>query len=510
MKQNENTPVCAVMGHVDHGKTSLLDKIRNSNVARGEAGGITQSVRAHQITYKSNNKDHKITFIDTPGHEAFSEMRSRGAKVADIAIIVVAGNEGAKPQTLEAIKFALGQHIPVILTITKIDMPSVDENKILAQVAQAGLLTEGNGGDAIIVRVSSKTGEGINTLLDTIILINEMIESKETQIDNSDPNLLASGLVLESHLDKRLGAVALIILKSGEIKKEDKTLYVANKLFSTKIRSLLNVDQKPHEGSAAGDPVWVIGLSEVVMIGHEISFFNNEKSAKERVLQINAEESKIVNTSNPFDLFGSQANKAENVIQIVLRADTQGSLEVAEAEILKLKEESAEIVILNKKVGEISEADAKFAKDTGAIVIGFRSKVSDKTMSYASQERVLIRNYEIIYEMIEELEGALLNLITKGEEEIEIATAAIKKVFTLSDGKNIAGSQIVKGKFIKGYKIKVVREGEEVYRGRISELRILKNEVKEVDKGQECGIMVDPNFTLLPGDSLIAYKVEKF
>lgn len=508
------TPVITVMGHVDHGKTSLLDKIRSTNVASGEAGGITQSVRAHQIIFDSKSGKQKLTFIDTPGHEAFSKMRSRGARVGNVAVIVVAVNEGVKPQTIEACKFAMEEKLPIIICLTKIDMPSEPENKIFSQLAAGGLLVEEMGGDAVVVRVSSKTGEGIENLLETILMVNEMHPVVQSEIPSNEQ---AEGLVLESHLDKNLGPVALAILKVGKL-TSDKNIFAANNEFSSKLRDLIDVDFKPAELLEAGDPIWLVGLEKVLNVGQVVRFFNDEKKAHAEVAAIKeAEEYNKTLNQDPVAAFAAMFNKnttaandtSKKTLNIILRTDSRGSMEVAKHEIEKLADEFAEIKIKDTKEGDITEADIKHAKDMSAIIIGFRSKASDNTMKLAMHEKVLVRNYEIIYEMIEELEGALLGLITPEEEEVEVARAQVKKAFVLTNGQYVAGSVILKGKMIKGYRVFIERNGEEVGRGKVNEIRILKNEVKEADKGKECGILIEPNIEIHDGDFVVAYKLEK-
>lgn len=513
----EKTPIVTVMGHVDHGKTSLLDKIRDTSVAASEAGGITQSVRAHQLIVQNNGKNRKLTFVDTPGHEAFSKMRSRGAKVGSIALIVVAANEGVKPQTIEACNFAVLEKVPMIIVITKIDMPSIDENKIYSQLAQSGILVEPMGGDTVVVKVSSKTGEGISDLINTIFLVQEIHDDNQN-LEVEKP-LIAEGLVLESNMDKQLGCIALTILKKGSIDlSTNKQLYASNDEFSSKIRTLLNSDLKEAISLEAGDPAVIVGLPKVLNIGQTVRFFDNEKVAQAEVESIQEEEKyNTAINSDPTAAFAAmfakvnaESNESEKkILNIMLRTDTRGSMEVAKAEIEKLSDEFAEVRLMDPKEGEINESDIRRAKDTKAIIIGFRSQISDKNMKLAIHEKILVRNYNIIYEMIEELEGALIGLTTPEEEEIEVARAHIKKVFQLSNGQYVAGSVIQKGKIVKGNKVFVERNGEEVGRGKIIELRILKTVVKEVEKGKECGILLEPNIELHDDDDVIAYKVEK-
>lgn len=512
-KNTDNqTPIVAVMGHVDHGKTSLLDTIRGTKVTATEIGGITQSVRAHQINYK----DRKITFIDTPGHEAFANMRSRGSKIANIAIIVIAKDDGIQPQTIQAATFAKAQNLPIIIALNKIDKPGENEDKIFAQLAsKAGVSPEYLGGDAILCKVSALTGEGINELLDNILLINEIHGSKSPIEKNKD--IVAEGLVLESNVTKAHGNVALIILKRGFIDSKKET-FAANQEFSSKIRNLLNADQKIVDSLSEGDPIWVTGLDKVLNVGQTVRFFNDKKLAeKEVILLQNLENTKQAFTDDPFAAFKNLLKKQgkiedkneKKILNVLLKTDTRGSMEVAKAEIVRLSDEFAEIKLTEASEGEISESDIHKAKDTGAIVVGFRSGVSDNAERVASQERVIVRNYEIIYEMIEELEAALGGMLLPEEEEVEVATAIVKIPFKLTNGQWVAGSVVQKGTFLKGYRIKIMRNNEEVLKGKITELRINKNEVKEVEKNKDCGILIEPNFEIQKDDKIVAYKIEK-
>jgi translation initiation factor IF-2 len=503
------TPIVAVMGHVDHGKTSLLDKIRGAKVALGEVGGITQSVRAHQVML-GNGK--KITFIDTPGHQAFSGMRSRGAKIANIAIIVVAINDGVQPQTIEAIKFAIEEKLPIIIALNKIDLPGVNEQKLYSQLAVAGCLVEEMGGDAIVCKVSANTGEGIEKLLETIQLINEVNNTEALEMPE---HILAEGIVLESHLDKNLGAVALAILKKGNI-VINKDIYVASDEFSCKLRSLLDVDQKQTSELSAGDPVWVTGLEKVLNVGQMIRFFDNKLLADNEVMSIQEEEHYSTQMSNDasaaFAAFFSkntpQADDKKN-LNLIIKTDTRGSMEVVKSEISKIENEFISVNIKKADEGEISQKDIDFASSVGAIIVGFRAGISEQNKKFAIMKKVLVRDYEIIYEMIEELEGAVAGMLIPEEEEVEIARAVVKQVFVLSNKDVVAGSIIQKGTMIKGYRVKIMRGDEEIGKGKIDSLRILKKEVKEVEKGKDCGISITPNIDMHESDIIVAYKIEK-
>jgi len=505
------TPVVAVMGHVDHGKTSLLDSIRGTSVTATEVGGITQSVRAHQITYTSKDGDtSKITFIDTPGHEAFSGMRSRGAKIADIALIVVAIDDGVQPQTREAIRFALKEKLPMIVALNKIDLPGESESKIKSQLAGEGVVTEDMGGDTILVKTSTKTKVGIDELLERIILLTQIHDMKEKEID--EEGLLADGIVLESNLNKNLGAVALVVLKRGKISSKD--LYIANEKFSSKVRAVLNHEQKQVDEIEAGDPIWITGLTNVLDIGLNVKIFADKTLAESQVAAMQEAAEVEKEAVDPMDAFltlmsESKAEGEKKKLNVIVKTDSRGSSEVVRSEIEKLNDEVSEVRILECKEGEITETDIMNAKNQKAIIIGFRAKVSDNAKRLASREKVLVRDYEIIYEMIEELAMVLDGLIEPEETDVEVARALVKKVFTLTNGDVVAGCIVQKGSMIKGYRVYVERDGKVLNKGKITSLRQQKKEVKEITKGIDCGILMEPKTEIVEGDFIVAYKVEK-
>ncbi|QQR93446.1 translation initiation factor IF-2 [bacterium] len=503
------TPIVAVMGHVDHGKTSLLDSIRGTKVVDTEHGGITQSVRAHQIEVERDGESRKITFIDTPGHEAFHQMRSRGSEIADVAIIVIAHNDGIQSQTIESAKFAKENNLPIIIALNKIDLPGENEQKLLTDLsAKAGVNTEEFGGDAILVKVSAKTGEGLDKLLDSIFLLYDLQTKEDADLTGS----LAEGIVLEANVDKSFGNVALVILKKSQIAAKG-TFYVANSQFSSKIRTLLNSNQIPQDVFFSGDPVWLVGLEETPNVGQLIRIFDDKKVAENEVQDIRDRESENVDFLDPISILKNISNAAESSserkrLNVILKADTMGSLEVVAQELMKLNDDFVEVVIKEKGVGEINQSEVRRAKDIGAIVIGFRSKVQDDANRLARQERILVKSYQIIYELVEELEDALTGLLEPEEEEVEVARASVKNVFKLTNGDWIAGCSVQKGTVIKGYKARLERSEEIVGKGKITSLKILKNEVKEVEKGKECGIMIEPNIEPMVGDVVVLYKVE--
>ena len=500
------------MGHVDHGKTSLLDAIRDTKVQASEVGGITQNTRAHQIKVE----DQKITFIDTPGHEAFSEMRARGARVTDIVMLVVAADDGVQPQTKESIKFALEEKVPVIVAINKVDLPGKNIAKLKQQLSSENLLLEEFGGDVMAVEVSAVKKTGLDELLESILLLAEISELEKAKVKNGS----GSGFVLESHSDKHLGSVALILAKSGEVKKGYTAVYEGG---YSKIRGILNESQEKQEVGEEGDPIWLIGIDEVLKTGDTVKFFEEEKDAKEFLKELEKgteslleEEEEDIEATEEDDLallaefFGAaQKEEATEYLNIVLRTDTQGTLEVVTKELEDMSDDEVKVKILDAATGELTEQDIKTAQAAKGIVIGFQVETPKKVQELARKERVLVRTYEVIYELIDEVGEVLDSLGQPIEEEIEVARARVKKAFQLSNGQYVAGCEVKKGTVLKGYKAYIERDGERSGDGKITSLKKLKNEVKEVKKGEECGILIEPNLEILEGDEIVCYKVEK-
>lgn len=512
------TPIVAVMGHVDHGKTSLLDAIRGTSVTATEAGGITQNTRAHQIDFEGR----KITFIDTPGHEAFSNMRSRGAQVTDIVLLVVAADDGIQPQTKESIKFAQATGTPIIVAINKIDLPVKSLTKLKQELASYNVNIEEYGGDTLLFEVSATEKRGIKELLEGIVLFADIHELKAKQ---PEAPALGEAFVLESNVHKQLGPVALCLLKAGAL---DKPYVAASAEQTAKVRGYLDQDQKPLKEVHTSDPFWVMGLKQAVSAGEKILFAADESTAKklqdkikEGIAAVKAEEeAKNAGMMLLQKLLNKEATAAgteQKVLNMVIRASTAGTLEVMKHELEKLTNEQRKIHILDASTSDVSEGDVQRAKASHGIVISFQKKISSKVQDYARQQEVILSNYEIIYEMLEEVGAVLDSLVIPDLEETEVARAKVKQVFTLTKGDMVAGCEVIKGTILKGYKVYVERPSlsteenvAEIGRGKIASLRILKEEVREAKKGQECGIILDPVVTeLQEGDEIVAYKVEK-
>lgn len=515
----QKTPVVAVMGHVDHGKTTLLDTIRGTRVASTEHGGITQNTRAHQITTKSGTK---MTFIDTPGHEAFSSMRSRGAQVTDFVLLVVAADDGVQAQTKESIKFAKESGVPIVVAINKVDAAGADIPKIKRELSSFGVLVEEFGGDTLAFPVSGLKNQGIDELIEGIQLLIEIHGLKTIDLA---ANVVGEAFVMEAATDKRLGQVALCILKAGVLDGKLFGVY-ADKYF--KVRTFLDQNQKPTQHIETGDPFWVTGLEAPVGTGEMIKFVQDEKLARAIVGEYQAVETAPiakVAAAEEDDILAMilaqrdavKEGTEQKILHVVVKASTQGTLEAVKHELEKLGDTEKTVKVVVAGTGDVTEADIRRAAVTKGIVISFQSKLDPKVEKLARQEKVIVRNYEIIYQMIDELSGALDGLIEPEDEEVEVARARVKKVFTLSDGSIVAGCEVVKGTMLKGYPVYVERPKEstddaiaEIGRGKIRVLRYLKDEVREIKKGQECGILIDPEPKgLEEGDEIVAYKVER-
>jgi translation initiation factor IF-2 len=503
------------MGHVDHGKTTLLDAIRGTNVQGSETGGITQNTRAHQIEYKGN----KITFLDTPGHEAFSSMRSRGAKVTDIVLLVVAVDDGVQPQTKESIKFALEEKVPMIVAVNKIDMPGKKSQKIKQELTTAGLVLEEYGGEVMLVEVSALKKTGIDELLDRILLIAEMQEFKKDEIIGMKGRLY----VLESKLSQSQGAVALCLVKGGKIDQND---YIVCDGEVKKIRTLLDHNQKNITVAEQGDPVWIIGSDKVLPTGKILEVYETEKEAQKAIKRINqkADEPSIVEAiaatpaapeiENNLELLSQMittSRKTEEIkfLNVIVKADTQGTLEAVIESLKDLNDDFVQVKIILSGTGKITEKDILAAKNSKGIVIGFQVEMDRHTEVIARKEKVLVRVYQIIYDLIDELGEAMNSLIEPEFKDVEVSRAKVKKVFILTNKKIVAGCLAIKGNIVRGYKVHLERAGEKIGESKIVSLKKLKEEVKEITKGQECGILLEPSLDVQEDDEIICVKTER-
>ena len=492
----ERPPVVTIMGHVDHGKTSLLDYIRKSNVAGGEAGGITQAIGAYQV--EVNGK--KITFIDTPGHEAFTEMRARGASVTDIVIIIVAADDGVMPQTKEAIDHAKAANVPIIVAINKIDKPGADADRVLTELTSYGITPEEWGGDTIVSRISAKTGEGIPELLDNILLVSEMSELK------ANPRRYATGAVIESRLDKHIGSVATLLIQNGTLRLGDPI--VVGTSFG-KIRTLKNDLGQDIVEALPSTPVEITGLNEPPQAGDKFMAFESEKQAKsvaeERKLRARDADSNFSGMTLD-DLFG-RIKEGIREINVILKADVNGSSEAVKNSLEKIEVEDVRVKVIRAGVGTITESDITLAKASNAIIIGFNVRPNNKTMEIAKENGIEIRLYDIIYKVVEDMEAAMKGMLAPEFEEKVTGTLEIRQIFKFSKVGNIAGCHVTDGKVTSNSNVRLIRDGVVVYTGKISTIQHEKDQVKEVSKGMDCGVTLENYQDIKENDIIEAYEL---
>jgi len=493
----ERPPVVTIMGHVDHGKTTLLDTIRKSHVADGEAGGITQAISAYQINY--NGK--LITFIDTPGHAAFTEMRARGASITDIVIIIVAADDGVMPQTKEAIDHAKAAKVPIIVAVNKIDKPTANPERVLTEMANYGLVPEEWGGDTMFVNISAKAGTGIDELLERLLLISELESLK------AKPNRYASGTVIESRLDKNCGIVSTVLIQNGTLRLGD-AIVVGNN--AGKIRTLKNDKDENLVQAYPSMPVTITGLSESPSAGDKFMVFENEKKAKSIAEQrtINAKQKANSGKSSVSldDLF-NRISQGEKEINIVLKADVKGSEEAVKNSLLKLDVEGIRINVIRSGIGTVTESDIVLAQASNAIIIGFNIRPNNKTIELAKEKGVDIRLYNIIYKVVEEMEAAMKGKLEPEYTENVLGEAEVRKLFKFSKVGTIAGCYITNGIIKRESKARVIRDGVIIYDGNINSIAREKDQVKEVKQGLECGITIENFNDIKEQDVIEAYEM---
>ena len=490
-------PVITIMGHVDHGKTTLLDAIRKTDVVSGEAGGITQHIGAYQIVYN----DKKITFIDTPGHEAFTEMRARGASVTDIVIIVVAADDGVMPQTKEAIDHAKASGVPIVVAINKIDKPNANPERVMTEMSECGITPDIWGGDTLFVNISAKTGEGISELLDNLLLISEMQELK------ANPNRYASGTVIESKIDKSLGVVSTVLIQNGTLRLGD-AVVVGN--YAGKIRMLKNDKGENLVEAGPSMPVSITGISESPAAGDKFMAFENEKKAKsisEERIAMAKKRNMNVNTSISLDDLFGRIEAGEKEINVVLKADVKGSEEAVKNSLLKLDVEGIKVNVIRSGIGAISESDIVLAAASNALIIGFNIRPNNKIIDFAKEKGVDIRLYNIIYKVVEEMEAAMKGKLDPEFEEKVLGQAEVRKLFKFSKVGTIAGCYVTDGIIKRDAKARLVRDGVVVYDGNINSIAREKNQVKEVKQGLECGITIENFNDIKEADIIEAYEI---
>lgn len=491
-------PVVTVMGHVDHGKTSLLDAIRETDVVSCEAGGITQGIGAYQVEYNNN----KITFIDTPGHEAFTEMRARGAQVTDIVIIIVAADDGVKPQTKEAIDHAKAAKVPIIVAINKIDKEDANVEKVMTELADYGLSPEEWGGDTIFNKISCKTKEGIDKLLENILLISEMENYK------ANPQRYAMGTVIESRMEQKTGIVCSLLVQNGTLRIGD-PIVVGN--TSGKVRTLKNSKNCEITEAYPSMPVEITGLTEVPKAGDRFMAFESEKQAK-AIAQKRSERDrkKDVNMSGMTleQLFGA-IQEGLKEINIVLKVDVNGSLEAIKGSLKNIEVDGVKLNIVRSAVGNVTESDVILAQTSNAIILGFNVKPSANVFDTAKEYNVEIRLYEVIYNMIEEIEKTMKGILDPVYEKVVVGEVEIRQIFKFSKVGLIAGSYVKSGTVKKGNSARVLRDGEEIAETKIKTLQREKDQVKEVTKGMECGITLDGFQDIQEKDIIEVYEMKE-
>ncbi len=499
-KLQERPPVVTIMGHVDHGKTSLLDVIRKTRITDMEAGGITQHIGAY---YVETNRG-QIAFLDTPGHEAFTAMRARGAQVTDIVVLVVAADDGVMPQTLEAINHSRAAKVPIIVAVNKIDKANADLDRVRRELAENGLTPEDWGGDTIFVNVSAKQKQGIDDLLEMISLQAELLELKA----NADK--LAIGHVVEAKIDSGRGPVATILVREGTLKNGEP---VVCGIHYGKIRAMLNDRGQQVESAGPSIPVEVLGLSGVPMAGDELIALQDEKSAKQVSMhRLQKQRSKELAQTNrlSLDKLYEQMQQGEvKDLNIIIKADVHGSNEALVESLTKLSNEEVNVNVVHSATGTITESDISLATVSNAIIIGFNIRPTPKIQALAAEENVDLRFYNVIYDVIREIKGAMVGLMDSTFKEHTLGTAEVREVFQIPRVGAIAGSYVTDGKFERGQKIRVIRDGVQLYDGKNSSLRRFKDDVKEVQSGYECGIGVENFNDIKVGDILECYYLEE-
>ncbi|MDD5146931.1 MAG: GTP-binding protein [Candidatus Daviesbacteria bacterium] len=481
MAEQTRPPIVTILGHVDHGKTTLLDFIRKSAVASKEHGGITQHIGAYQVTHDGK----LITFIDTPGHAAFEKMRSRGAKVADIAVLVVAVDDGVMPQTIEAIKHIQEAKVPLIVAVNKIDLPGIDKNvqlaKIKKQLSDQKINLEEYGGDVPLVLLSAKTGEGADKLLEMVNLVAELHEIK------GDPSLPAAGVVIEGNLDKFKGPIATILIRNGTLKKGDQVMLGEAK---GKVRGLFDFDGKALDWAGPSTPVEVSGLEAVPAVGATLGELAEVKEAE--AIQ---------------SLVDKLKQGDAKILKVIIKADKQGSLEAIQASLDKFNTERKIVDYIFTGTGDIGDENVKLASTVGAIVIGFNVKVVPTAAKLAETEHVLVRTYNIIYELLDDIEEVVQTLLEVGQLEEVLGKANIIAEFPHGKNEKIAGCRMTEGLIAKGQRVRLVREGEVIGETKLKFLKKVKEEVNKVEKGNDCGMLFDPPIDFAIGDVVESFRV---
>ena len=487
-------PIVTVMGHVDHGKTSVLDVLRSANVVSGEFGGITQHIGAYQIESQSN----KLTFIDTPGHAAFTEMRARGSKLTDVVVLVVAADDGVKPQTIESIKHAKAANVPIVVAINKCDLPDADPQKIKNQLLEYELIAEDLSGDTLMVEISAKTKKNLDKLVESIILQAEILDLK------TDYDTKATGVVLESKIDVGRGPVATIIVTTGTLKKGD---FFVSGLKWGKVRAIINDKGEAINEALPSTPVEILGINGAAKAGDDFIVVDSEKEAK--TLSANrAEETK--DGKNPLT-FATQesafSNKSSEELNIIVKSDVHGSSEAIKSAISQIKHDEVKPKIILSDIGMVTETDVTLAKASNAVLIAFNVKPSKEAKKLAENEKIKISSYNIIYEVLDYIKQRMSGLLAPDVQETTLGTAQILEIFKVSGAGKVAGSKITEGEILSNSDVRIIRDGSIIYTGKIGTLFREKNQVKQVSNGQECGITVKDYMDFQKDDTIEAFSV---
>jgi translation initiation factor IF-2 len=497
-------PVVTIMGHVDHGKTSLLDAIRKTKVAQGEAGGITQHIGAYHVEVQQGGETKTIVFLDTPGHEAFTAMRARGAKVTDIAVLVVAADDGVQPQTIEAISHARAAKVPILVAINKIDKPEAQPDRIRQELTEYGLVDESWGGDTIMVPVSALRGDNLDTLLEMILLLAEVEDL------NANPDRPAKGTIIEAHMDKARGPVATFLVQNGTLRVGD--VVVAGAVFG-KVRAMINDRGDRVEAAPPSFPVEVLGLGELPQAGDEFEVYTDEKQARaiaaERAAnsRMNRMQQSLASRRLTLGTVSAQAQEGElKELNIILKGDVQGSVEAIVSSLAQLPQNEVQLRVLLAGVGEVSENDVALAAASNAIILGFNTTLAPGARQAADELGVDIRDYNIIYNLLEDVQGAMEGLLEPELVEEPLGQAEVRQVFVLSKCV-VAGCYVQSGKLVRNCNLRVLRKGKLIYEGNLDSLRRLKDDVKEVASGFECGVSVNKFTDWAEGDTIEAFRM---
>ena len=490
-------PVVTILGHVDHGKTTLLDAIRHTNVVDREVGGITQHIGAYQV----ETHDNKLTFLDTPGHEAFTAMRARGAHATDVAILVVAADDGVMPQTTEAVNHAKAAGVPIVVAINKMDRPDADPDRVKRQLAEQGLLPEDWGGETIMVPVSAKSGDGLNVLLDNLLVVTEVQELK------ANPNRAASGVVVEAQLDKSKGPLATVLVQQGTLRVGDNL--VVGDTFG-RVKAMIADTGRRIREAVPSTPVEILGLSQLPLAGDPFLVTADERTARSLLETRKRLKESQASAGLSMEEVSSRIQSGETKeLLIILKCDVQGSIEAVRSTIMKSRMEEATVRILHAAAGTITESDILLASASDAIVMGFNTRVEPGARSMAEQNHVQIRLYEIIYQLAEDVERALHGMLTPVDREVIDGHVEVRAVFSMGRRNRIAGCHVLDGRVARNLQMRVFRKKELLHTASVSSLKRFKDDVREVTAGFECGIEVDGFMEFEEGDIMEVFHIER-